>query len=141
MVQAGEFGYGWRCARLEKQASARRAVLCGPCHRPPKLETRIAVGQPVSHSRIARQHPGYAVSATLLPLGHVVEEARDDQIVVSLAAFDQPARGRGAVGDIARVLATEEREEWTLQVAAREFEIGTRWEDGGLAKLAKPRAH
>lgn len=141
VVQAGQFGYGWRCARLKEQASASRAVLCGPCHRPPKLEPRLGVSQPRSHSDVGRQHPSDAVRPALIALGYVVEEARDDQIVLSVAMFDQPARGRCAMHRVAWVLVAKEREEFIGKVAARQFKIGTRWEDRSLAILAKPRAH
>ena len=110
-------------------------------HRPPHFKARDGPGNAICQSNITGEHPGDAVDPALLPFADIVQKAGDDQIVVGVTAFQQPTGSGSAVDDIAWVLSTKEREQFTAKVAAGEFEIGTRWEDGCLAELAKAPPH
>lgn len=141
MVKAGKFRHGRGCAGLQKQPSPSHAVVRAAGHRSPDCEARICGGETLFHSSVACQYPRYAVRATLLPLGHIVEERRDDEVSCGFAAFQQPTGGARAVGDVSRVLTAKEREKRTIEVAGGEFEIGASGESRCLAELAQPLGH
>ena len=113
----------------------------GPRHRPPQFEARNGPGSAICQSNITGEHPGDAVGPALLPFPYIVQEARDDKIVVGVTAFQQPASGGSAVDDVTWVLGPKEREQFAAKVAVGKFEIGTRWEDGCHAELAKAPPH
>ena len=141
MVKASKFRHGRGSAGLQKQPSPSHAVVRAAGHRSPDCEARICGGETLFHSSVACHHPRHAVRATLLPLGHIVEERRDDEVSCGFAAFQQPARGGGAVDDVSWMLTAKEREKRTIEVTGGEFEIGASGQSRCLAELAQPLGH
>jgi hypothetical protein len=138
MVKACEPYHSLSRARLAEHFGAGFAVVGCPRERPAKLEPRPFRARNTAQTKRAAGDPGSTVSPSLVTLTNVVDQGRGKEIGVALSARHKPARRCRSMYDVARVLGSEQCQQFGREQRFGEGIVALGREIRCLAKLAQP---
>lgn len=104
-------------------------------------EGRPLIGEQADDMEFAGDDVSHAVEPALLAFAEVVEERGGEEVVVLLAALEEPVGGGRGMDDVAGVLRFEEGEERGREDFAGDGVVGGGGKTGRLAELPDAFAH